>query len=126
MSTKLDTTQLSENFYRYEFACNCGCGFNSIDTETLAVIQDVRNHFGVVVIVTSASRCVEYNRRIGGARHSQHLVSRAVDFRIPGVSPKKAADYLASIYDGKYGLGRYPNFTHIDTRSGTPARWGQN
>lgn len=125
MRPNLNTTQLSENFYRHEFACNCGCGFDTIDTETLVVIQNLRDHFGVVVIVTSASRCVKYNKRIGGAKHSQHLVSRAVDFRIPGVSPKHAADYLEEKYKGKYGIGRYLNFTHIDTRK-VPARWGRN
>lgn len=125
MSIKLDTTQLSNDFYRYEFACNCGCGFDTIDTETLKVIQDARTHFGVPMIVTSASRCVKYNKRIGGAKKSQHLVSRAIDCRVPGVSPKQVADYFEAKHKGKYGIGRYSNFTHIDTRA-NPARWGSN
>jgi len=77
--------------------------------------------------VISGFRSPEYNRllarkgRRGVARHSLHLSGRAIDLRIPGVSPnviKKAA------LDMRYGgVGYYPRrgFVHLD--SGTFRHW---
>jgi len=60
---------------------------------------------------------------VGGSPKSQHLVARAIDFSIRGVSPEDVYNYLDKKYAGKYGVGRYGTFTHIDTRTGPAARW---
>ena len=121
---------LTNNFSRSEFACNCGCGFDTVDVETLEVLQDVCDHFAevlfvskVVAYVTSGCRCEAYNSFINGAQGSQHKKARAVDLQIDEVEPVEVYNYLNKKYPSKYGIGRYSTFTHIDTRSGTPARW---
>tara|TARA_B100002049_G_scaffold235752_1_gene220853 strand:- start:554 stop:913 length:360 start_codon:yes stop_codon:yes gene_type:complete len=114
---------LSPHFSRHEFACNCGCGFDTVDVATLDVLEQVRTHFGTPVTITSGCRCADYNRRIGGAVHSQHVVARAADIQAAGVDPDTVHDYIASVLGSTGGLGRYNTFTHVDTRTNGPARW---
>jgi uncharacterized protein YcbK (DUF882 family) len=114
---------LSNDFSRREFACKCGCGADTIDAGTLKVLQDLRYHFLQPVTVNSGHRCRTYNRKVGGAANSQHLTGRAADVTVMGIHPSHVADYFERTYPNMYGIGRYATFTHIDTRSGPPARW---
>lgn len=114
---------LTKNFSRYEFACKCGCGFDTVDFETLAALQAVRDYYNQPITVTSAARCAAHNAKVGGKPNSQHLLGRAVDFTVAGVRHHEVQAYLAMKYVGKMGIGRYATFTHFDTRSGPASRW---
>ena len=50
----------------------------------------------------------------GVAEHSQHMLSKAIDIRVPGVSTRKLD--LAAISLGQGGVGYYPRsqFVHVD------------
>ncbi|WP_430010337.1 D-Ala-D-Ala carboxypeptidase family metallohydrolase [Methylophaga lonarensis] len=109
--------QLSANFWRSEFACKCGCGFDTVDAELIPVLQSVRDYFNSPVTVTSGARCVDHNRRVGGAARSQHLFGRAADIQVQGHSPKEVQDWLVANYEGRLGIGFNSRFTHIDTRN---------
>ena len=113
---------LSTNFSRYEFACSCGCGFDTIDTETLTVAEIVRDHYDAPVRINSACRCTAHNQAVGGGVQSFHLTARAIDIEVDGVPAPQVADYLDSLFPDTYGIGKYSNFTHIDSRS-VKARW---
>jgi len=113
----------SKYFKRSEFACKCGCGFDTVDVELFAVLKDLRQHFDRPVIITSACRCVIHNKNVGGGINSQHLRGRAADVVVKGTSPDVVHAYLAGKYPNKYGIGQYKDFTHIDTRTTGPARW---
>lgn len=115
---------LSKNFSRHEFACNCGCGYDTVDKELVDILQDVRDHFGAAVTVTSGCRCEAYNAKVGGSPGSQHRLGRAADIVVDGVAPAAVHEYLAGKISGRFGLGSYATFTHVDTRSNGPARWG--
>jgi uncharacterized protein YcbK (DUF882 family) len=115
--------KLSKHFYRHEFACKCGCGFDTVDAELIDVLEDVRRQWGVAVKITSAARCLEHNSSIGSTDKSQHVLGRAADIVVQNVAPIHVHNYLDSIYPNTFGLGSYDNFTHIDTRS-IKARWG--
>ncbi len=117
-------SRISEHFHRTEFACNCGCGFDTVDTDTLSILEAVRTHFGKPVIINSGCRCPEYNRHVGGATSSQHTLGRAADIRVVGVNPEEVFDWIAEHYPAT-SLGYYATFTHVDTRSTGPARWGR-
>jgi uncharacterized protein YcbK (DUF882 family) len=112
---------LNQYFQRSEFACNCGCGFDTVDAELLVVITDVREHFNAPVTL-NGNRCPKHNKDEGGAKNSQHLYARAADIKVKGVHPNKVQEYLLAKYPDKYGIGRYNTFTHIDTR-GSKSRW---
>ena len=113
---------VSTHFSRAEFACGCGCGFDTVDSESLVLLEVVRDHYEAEVRINSAARCVAHNAKVGGGVKSQHLIGRAQDIEVDGVPAPEVADYIDSIYPDKYGLGRYSNFTHVDTRAGK-ARW---
>jgi len=120
---------LTANISRYEIACRDGCGYDSIDWEVVQVVQDACDHFSllcrkkVVLIVTSGCRCMSHNNDSGSSFVSQHLTSRAIDHKIKGIPAIKLAEYYLNKYPGKYGIGVYSDFIHIDTRTAGPARW---
>lgn len=113
--------KLSKNFSRSEFACKCGCGFDTVDTELLEILEKVRTHFGKPVTINSACRCENHNESIGGGKNSQHKFGRAADIVVKGIQPSQVVEFIESAYPD-CGLGIYPTFTHIDSR-GIKARW---
>lgn len=95
-------------------------------SETLFLCDAVRNYFKSPITITSAYRCPAYNKLCGGSTASWHMRGYAIDFVIGGVSPSRVRALLLQwrregVYKG--GLGRYSNFTHVDTR-GHNATWG--
>ena len=46
------------------------------------VLQPVRDHFGVPIIITSGYRCPDLNDAVKGATSSQHMKGEAADFYI--------------------------------------------
>lgn len=112
----------SRYFIRKEFACQCGCDFNPVDTELETVLIDLREHYNVPVIITSGCRCRSHNDYVGGAPRSKHCLGIAADIRVTGISPHLVFQYLETRYPGQYGFGDGQTFTHVDVRQ-TPARW---
>ena len=125
--------KISDNFYRDEFRCLCGCGFDAVDKELLEVVEDVREHFNSPVFIVqldlprsrngSACRCLPHNRSIGSNDSSMHVRGKAADIKVDDVSPTLVYEYLIERYPEKYGIGLYLTFVHIDVRE-SKARWG--
>ena len=113
----------SKHFSRHEFACKDECGFDTVDEETLGVLELTREHFAAPITIKSGCRCAKHNSTIGGALKSQHVRARAADIVVEGFAPYLVHRYLIDSYPGKYGIGKYETFTHIDTRTDGPARW---
>ena len=120
--TKDGNKKLSANFKVREFACSDGSDPVFIDSELVAVLQKIRNHFGQAVTITSAYRTPTHNKDVGGTTYSQHLYGKAADIKVKGVTPKKVYDYAEDILKGKGGIGIYNTFTHIDVRA-EKSRW---
>jgi len=121
---------LTQNFSLHEFRCKDG---SDVPEELLENVQELANNlqvlrefFGKPIRVISGYRSPKYNRKIGGARKSQHMSARAADIVISGVTPQEVKDAIVSlIKEGKMksgGIGLYTTFTHYDTR-GRNARW---
>lgn len=115
---------LSRNFSRKEFECNCEeCGQDAVDHELISLLEDIRSNFRASITVTSGNRCPAYNKAVGGTKHSQHLTSKAADIIVKDVDPHLVAIWVSEVNPDRYGVGMYDNFTHVDVRS-TKARWG--
>lgn len=116
---------ISKHFARSEFACRCGCGFDTVDIELITVLEDVREKFQTPVIITGPNRCTFYNSTIKGASGgSLHTYGKAADIQVRGIQPMEIYQYLDYKYQNKYGLGLYDNRVHIDVRS-KRARWNR-
>ncbi len=113
---------LSGNFSRSEFACKCGCGFDTADAKLIEMLQAARDKFGPIRI-NSACRCEAHNKAEGGADTSQHKLGRAADIACETGTVTIRA--LFKFFDENYtdcGLGVYNTFLHVDSRN-TKARW---
>ena len=113
---------LTGNLSRHEFACKCGCGFDTADVELVQIIQEVCFFFESSVIINSGCRCASHNKNEGGGVNSQHLKGRAADCVFIKALPIEVYEYLTEQYPDKLGIGLYSSFIHIDTRTGC-ARW---
>jgi len=122
--------KLTKNFSLAEFDCRDGSEMPKDVLKNIIKLanqmQIIRDYFGKSITVNSGYRSIDYNKRIGGASRSQHLLGNACDFNVLGLKPNEVVDGLfvlirnKSILNG--GLGRYNNFTHYDIR-GKRARW---
>lgn len=111
-----------KHFRRSEFACKCGCGMDTVDYELAGILEDLREHFGLPVYITSGNRCFRHNVAVDGRQKSKHLISQAADVVVKNTNPIYVYAYLANRYPLKHGIGSYGDFTHIDIRP-DKARW---
>jgi len=61
-------------FKAIEVECRCGCKLSSFDPKMLDILNQARESFGRPIIINSGCRCVKWNAKVGGARHSAHLI----------------------------------------------------
>jgi len=119
--------KIGNHFVRSEFACKCGCGFDTVDTTLLHLLEYIRIELKSPIIITSGCRCPTHNTNIGGSKNSYHMQGRAVDIKCRDVFFETLKATVDKHMDGWGGVGYYPNggWIHIDTRSGAFARWSQ-
>lgn len=121
--------KLSPGFAVREFRCRDGTDTIMIDEGLVVLLQCIREHFGKAVTVTSGYRTAAHNTAVGGSKSSQHLLGRAADIQVAGVSPDAVAAYAESLMPTWGGVGRYPvkagrakGWVHVDTRA-NKSRW---
>ena len=122
--------KITANFSLEEFKCKDGTDVpNNLLPNVLELannLQVLRDYIGKPIVINSAYRTSLYNKKIGGANNSQHLVAKAGDLKVAGMTPKELADAIElPIKSGKMkegGIGVYKTFTHYDIR-GVKARW---
>lgn len=122
--------KITPNFALSEFRCKDGTDVpeDLMDNVVLLCenLQVLRDHIKKPIRVISGYRSPKYNRRIGGARRSQHMTAKAADIKVKGMSPAEVKEVIVQlIKEGKMmkgGIGLYTTFTHYDVR-GRNARW---
>lgn len=124
-------TKLSTNFTSSEFDCHGSgcCSSTLVDDKLVTYLQQIREHFGKPVNISSGYRCATHNKNVGGATGSRHSKGQAADIYISGVAPAEIAKYAESI--GIKGIGLYETnsdgfFVHVDTRDTKSFWYGQN
>lgn len=94
--------------------------------KNLEVLRNAAND--APISLTSGYRSPEHNANVGGENNSQHLLGKAADIRIKGMSPVQVYALIEKlIAEGKMaqgGLGLYvkQGFVHYDIR-GKEVRW---
>ena len=124
--------QLTENFNLNEFQCKCGCEMPyNVEKNIIELadnLQILRDHLNKPINPTNGFRCATHNKSVGGVKNSQHILGKAADIKVKGVSPNEIADAIEHLMEsGKFkmgGVGRYNTFTHVDIR-GSKARWNK-
>lgn len=107
---------LSAHFSRAEFDCHDGSRANP-HPQLIAKLERLRSIIGDKPIrIVSGYRSPSWNRHVGGAPHSQHLLNRAADLQrgVATVAEAKAAGFKGIGYNGIWAV-------HVDVRTGRAA-----
>lgn len=87
-----------------------------------ASLELIRARWGGPLIVISGWRSPQYNRRVGGAKASRHVVGDAADIRPGEISRVSSLAELVArmLKNGELpqigGFGIYPTWIHVDCR----------
>ena len=112
---------LSKNFTTDEFACKCGCGYDTPEPELIRMLQATRDLYGKPIRITSGCRCIKHNRNVRGTANSAHIYGKAVDIATPTGADRylliKAL--LASGFD-RIGINFKSRFIHADIDDSKP------
>ncbi len=123
--------KLTKNFNREEFDCKDGTivpdKYLKNVQELAENLQVLRDHIGESVMITgSGYRTPSHNKKVGGAKQSQHLTASGADINAKNYTPQELAEVIFELIEkGKMkegGVGIYKGFVHYDIR-GTKARW---
>lgn len=123
--------ELTKNFTTREFDCKDGTKVPEkyiLNAKEVAEnLQALRDYLNVPVSITgSGYRTPSHNKKVKGAKASQHLTCSAADINAQGYQPNQLGEVIELlILKGKMkqgGVGVYKNFVHYDIR-GTKARW---
>lgn len=117
---------VSKHFKINEFMCKDG---TKVPTALMpnvfkiaTQLEIIRMHLGQPIIINSAYRTKEYNKKVGGAVASQHLTASAVDIAVKGHDPHYVFTTIRSLMRSGVILGGcvilYKNFVHYDIRGG--------
>lgn len=109
-----------EHFQPWEFECHCGycgLGFKDMNPQFLRRLDLAREYADVKFNLSSAIRCPEHNREVGGVTDSAHLRGYAVDIKIFNSPHRYRVIYgLYRAGFNRVGLYRHlPNLIHVDT-----------
>lgn len=117
---------VSKHFKINEFMCKDG---TKVPTALMpnvfkiaTQLEIIRMHLGQPIIINSAYRTKEYNKKVGGAVASQHLTASAVDIVVKGLDPHYVFTTIRSLMRSGVIMGGciilYKNFVHYDIRGG--------
>lgn len=122
--------KLTNNFNISEFESKDGSlmpvnVLNNI-TKLAEQLQILRDYTNLPIKINSGYRSENHNKLIGGSPKSQHVLGKAADIVIKGMTPKETCALIEFLIENEIlnikGLGNYDTFTHLDMRD-EKARW---
>jgi uncharacterized protein YcbK (DUF882 family) len=117
-----------------ELACRCGCGLGAADMDTvmMARLERLREDSSIVMALSSAIRCPEYNAKVSKKTGltGPHTTGRAVDTLVFGADAKLlqelAGEYAFTGIGVKQHGSHADRFLHLDDlpeAPGQPRPW---
>ena len=114
--------KLTNNFTLQEFNSKCGRDIpNNVLPNIIQLaknLQVLRDAVGKSISITSGYRSPQHNKKIGGAKDSQHVKGMAADIKVAGMTPKEVALVIEGLIEsGKMkqgGIGIYTSWVHYD------------
>lgn len=109
------------HFAPAEFRCRCGCGagMEQMNPIFLAMLEDARRIAGIPFVLTSACRCPEHNRAVGGVEDSAHVRGHAADIRC--VSSHERFVMLSALLEAGFRrIELAPTWIHVDNDPDKP------
>jgi hypothetical protein len=98
-----------------------------VDPGLIQIVANIARDMGVTMMIISGYRSPTHNKKVRGAKKSQHMLGKAVDFVIQGQGMTRAQQAqiieLGSKHGG-IGIGVYNTSCHIDVRKGARKGWG--
>ena len=92
-------------FKKSEFACKCGCGFDDINLKLVKILDQMREHYGRPIIITSGCRCKKHNTAVMGTQGSRHVLGKASDLYVQGIPVDEFLEYAKDLV--RRGVLRY-------------------
>ena len=117
----------SAHFKLSEFKCKDGTAvpekYYGNCQRLMNLLEEIRTACGNrAVTVNSGYRTESYNKKVDGAKQSQHLYAAAADIKVSGKSASEVYKLCDRLVGNRGGVGKYSAFTHVDVR-GHKARW---
>jgi len=117
---------MSKYFSIQELQCPC-CGRSNMQSSFLEKLDALREDCNFPFVISSAYRCEEHNKAVGGKSGSAHMQGRAVDIVCYG---SRAFDVVRkAAKHGMTGIGveqsgpHEKRFIHIDDTDGETRPW---
>lgn len=114
---------LTKEFKPSEFECQCGCGLGleNMDKVIMKQLMTARKTAKVSFTITSAIRCEERNRLIGGSPSSSHLLGKAIDIAYSDMKDLKIkVEALIEAGVRRIGVNAKKKFIHVDSDETKP------
>lgn len=124
---KAASVPTSAHFKLSEFKCKDGTAvpakYYANCQRLMNLLEEIRAACGNrAITVTSGYRTESYNKKVDGAKQSQHLYAAAADIKVSGKSASEVYKLCDRLVGSRGGVGKYSTFTHVDVR-GHKARW---
>ena len=111
---------ITQDFKYSEFKCKDGTDVPEAYQIYMQIcateLQLLRNEINKPIIITSAYRTPEHNKKVGGTTSSYHLQAKAVDIKVNGMKPYDLAIWAARV-TSFMGFGIANSFIHLDLRN---------
>lgn len=115
--------KITDHFRVREFACKDGSDPVFVAPKLAEILEQIRQHFGAPVTITSGYRTPSHNAaQAGSSSKSQHMYGLAADIKVEGHTPAEVYAYAETLLPGTGGIGIYNTFVHVDVRA-AKSRW---
>lgn len=112
------------HFKPKEFLCRCGeCSltYQNMDATFVKLLEAARKRAGVPFKLTSALRCEDHNKAVGGVPNSAHVRGMAVDVAATNSATRwQILDGAYAVGFGRIGIGS--TFIHLDRDPDKPTQ----